>query len=377
MPCIYLCNFDFEHELENGSAFRSRCVEINRMLSHCWTPMVRGGDLIGCLDSRGKLILTDAISMNPVERKITGEDWRLLPWGWSVTAYQIALQLGLRFDAPDTELVRELNRRSFRFNLEREAGILPSGAELIHEKSDLVRAISRLAEHVRWVVKGEFGMSGRERILGRGGTLDEPAGNWVSRQLRRNGSLVFEPWLKSIREVGISFDISRSGTVKLIGIAELLTDGGGTYRGSRFAHVSELKAWESAISIGQEIATGIGARGYFGPLGIDSMEYEDPDGTRRIRAVQDLNVRYTMGRVALAWLDELATGEYGSWLRVRKNRNKEWGQTDFKFGEARLSSRGGCLNDDSRWYFITAPSDVSRLAAEKFLTEGDPGVSET
>ncbi|OYW15327.1 MAG: hypothetical protein B7Z55_15100, partial [Planctomycetales bacterium 12-60-4] len=43
------------------------------------------------------------------------------------------------------------------------------------------------------------------------------------------------------------------------------------------------------------------AAGYFGPVGIDAMWYRDANGKLACRPLQDINARWTMGRLALGW----------------------------------------------------------------------------
>ena len=74
--------------------------------------------------------------------------------------------------------------------------------------------------------------------------------------------------------------------------------------------------------------------GYFGPLGIDAMLYETPDGQRRWRPLQDINARWTMGRVALGWKRIVPASQHATWLRLRPSHN-DW-----------LGSRHRC---DTNW----------------------------
>ncbi|MCA9097299.1 MAG: hypothetical protein KDA36_02895, partial [Planctomycetaceae bacterium] len=290
MPRIFLSNFDFEHELAGGVTGREdrRLAEINRSLSICWEPLIGEGDLIANVAAGGTLEFLDARTMLPTGQRPTKTDWKLVPWGWSESAREIALNLGLQIDVPNPEIVRRVNRRSFRFELEREFEIGPVDSVLIRSEADLRQAIQAYSSGDRWVVKAEFGMSGRERIVGRGSVLTEAAGNWLARQLQSGGVLVFEPWLKGIREAGLLYEIPRVSSPQFIGVAELLTDSRGTYLGSRFGHSSDALGWEEAIEMGLRVSQRLQEAGYFGPLGIDVMEYDTPDGVRKIRMLQDL-----------------------------------------------------------------------------------------
>ncbi|MCA9093650.1 MAG: hypothetical protein KDA68_09205 [Planctomycetaceae bacterium] len=373
MPRIFLSNFDFEHELAGGVTGREdrRLAEINRSLSICWGPLIGEGDLIVNVAAGGTLEFLDARTMLPTVQRPTKTDWKLVPWGWSESAREIALNLGLQIDVPNPEIVRRVNRRSFRFELEREFEIGPVDSVLIRSEADLRQAIQAYSSGDRWVVKAEFGMSGRERIVGRGSVLTEAVGNWLARQLQSGGVLVFEPWLNAIREAGLLYEIPRESSPKFIGVAELLTDSGGTYLGSRFGHSSDALGWEEAIEMGLRVSQRLQEAGYFGPLGIDVMEYDTPDGVRKIRMLQDLNARLTMGRLALAWRDRITQNECAVWLHLKRRRGDEspklhpdWPADAQIVGESSGNQKSDVIANLS-WYCIEAASPASRLVAER------------
>lgn len=375
MPRIFLSNFDFEHELAGGVTGREdrRLAEINRSLSICWGPLIGEGDLIVSVAAGGTLEFLDARTMQPTDRRPTETDWKFVPWGWSESAREIALNLGLQIDAPNPKIVRQVNRRSFRIELEREFEIGPVDSVLIRSEADLRQAIQAYSSGDRWVVKAEFGMSGRERILGRGSVLTEAVGNWLARQLQSGWVLVFEPWLNAIREAGLLYEIPRESSPQFFGVAELLTDSGGTYLGSRFGHSSDVLGWEEAVEMGLRVSRRLQEAGYFGPLGIDVMEYEAPCGARKIRMLQDLNARLTMGRLALAWRDRISEDECAVWLHLKRRRENgspmlhpDWPADARIVGESSGKQESDVIANLS-WYCIAAASPESRLAAEKLI----------
>lgn len=56
--------------------------------------------------------------------------------------------------------------------------------------------------------------------------------------------------------------------------------------------------------------------GYNGPIGVDSMVYYGPDDGPELRSVQDVNGRFTMGRIALEWFRKFAESNRPAWLLI-------------------------------------------------------------
>jgi len=143
-------------------------------------------------------------------------------------------------------------------------------------------------------------MSGREAMRSRGATLEENLRNWAEKRLATSGPIVFEPIVERVAEAGIQIEIPQTGSPTLVGITPLLVDASGVYRGSRFGcPPEEIACWKPAVDVALGTANELQRTGYFGPLGIDAMQYRNSDGEVRLRPLQDLNARYTMGRLAL------------------------------------------------------------------------------
>jgi len=170
-----------------------------------------------------------------------------------------------------------------------------------------------------WLLKANFGMSGREAVRGRGTLLDEKTRNWAQRRLTAAGPITFEPIVERLAEAGIQLEVPQSGSPLLIGVTPLLVDGSGVYRGSRLGcPAKELEGWQPAVETAKRVARRIQQLGYFGPLGIDAMQYRDEAGESRLRLLQDINARYTMGRLALGFSRALPSGWCGTWLHFNR-----------------------------------------------------------
>lgn len=305
MPKLFYGNFSFEHQLAGDYAgeLPGRLRRLDAEMAAVWEAVAETGDCIWMPE-------------RPNERP---DGLTLCPWGWSAEVVRFARKSGLRIDAPPLDVVRQANGRGFSFDLERKFGCGPEDAAVVESLDELHAAIKE-ADGVdeRWVVKAEFGMSARERVLGQGNDIPEPDRNWIRKRLAADGWVYFEPWLNREAEAGLQFTVGTDGQVSFDGTTLLLTDRHGRYLGSRFASDATFDdEWGDAIDVGLQVAARLSAMGYFGPLGIDAMRYRDSASNQRLRAIQDINARYTMGAMALGFRRRLKPGEFGSWLHVR------------------------------------------------------------
>jgi hypothetical protein len=263
----------------------------------------------------------------------------ICPWGWTNAVRDWASRCGWVYEAPLNDVVATANSRQFSHSLEQEFDLGLAGSMVVSSLDELhLAAYSMPRRCERWVVKANFGMSARERILGKGRVPDTPTVNWVRKRLEVDGAVFFEPWVERIEEVGLQFQVPQVGPPQFQGCTPLLTLPSGQYRGSRFAcDVALGESWQEAIDVGMQAAKRVQELGYFGPLGIDAVRYRDDAGKERLRPLQDINARWTMGRFALGLRRLLAPGEVGTWLHVNWSRDPsvspgEW----FKLIERRL-----------------------------------------
>lgn len=323
MPRLHFGNFDVEHEwADPGYARRPAVARLNAELTSVflgiaddgdtiWTPEPLERDFAAFATDSGLPAVTFTTARNAADSAAEFQ-----PWGWSREAMDMAAALGAKCDSPSLEAVRAVNARSFSMQIEEGAGVAPEQQRTIRSGSQLDEAFAALPDaDSPWVLKAEFGMSGRERHLGRGRPTNLGVHTWTRRRVERDGCVVFEPWLDVADEVGIQFTVIRNAPPTFEGIVENLVESNGQYRGSLFRTDDELEAeWAAAIEFGRGVADHVRTRGYFGPLGIDACRYRIGDDVR-LRPLQDLNARMTMGRLALGFRDRF--GEDGAWIHVR------------------------------------------------------------
>ncbi|MDB5335695.1 MAG: hypothetical protein JWN70_1314 [Planctomycetaceae bacterium] len=325
MPRIFVGNFDFEHELTSGRRELSRDVQkLAADLVSAWLSIADADDVIWSPTGVPTFDFQDLQSRGfQLSRFISrefdlpdGENWELVPWGWTTDLVKWGSSHGWNCPAPPIDIVQHVNSRIFRWQLEQELGIALPGSAVLRSVEELVAHTAEHAAHgAGWVLKANFGMAGRERILGRGPLPGDPVLNWARKRFAQSAGLVFEPWVERVSEAGLQWNIPSAGEPQLLGITPLLTDASGTYRGSRLSCTAEeLAGWQPAIEKALQVAYRVQQSGYWGPMGLDAMQYRTPDGQVRCRPLQDLNARYTMGRMALGLKRFVPGGCEADWL---------------------------------------------------------------
>jgi hypothetical protein len=225
-------------------------------------------------------------------------DYLFTPWGWTPKALSVGQESGAKVShqIPFNTVMR-VNSKLWSHALEIELGWALSGAMTASTIEELQEGIRRACPEAndKWVIKSPFGFAARDRVLGRGPSLEEAQGRWVERQLQRGEQLIFQPWLDVVREYGVVMEISPAGDCIVHGISDLQTNGAGTGRGYLLGRSPSA---QRAVEL-KEIAQTIGARlfkeGYYGPVGIDALEHAGG-----LHPLLEINARYTMGFVAVA-----------------------------------------------------------------------------
>ncbi len=332
MPRLFVGNFHFEHELTAVAGWHPsaalRRMSAERVVSwislaedgdRIWTPEPISEDFWNSLAKHGLPHVRGVVDLDSAARNVH----EVIPWGWSARTRAISGTTA----QPSDSSVRQGNSREWSFAEEQELGVALIGAARLERIEDLFEAVRRsaselsepVADHA-WVVKANFGMAARERLLGRGPTLTPPQQDWLSRRLAADGAVFFEPWLQRRAEVGIQWTLPPlgQGEPKLEGVTPLLCDSQGGYRGSECSLDASIPHdWQRAVEVCEQVAKRLQTLGYFGPLGIDAAIYEDAAGTAHVRPLQDINARFTMGRLALGFRWMLRSGERGVWRHGR------------------------------------------------------------
>lgn len=334
MPRVFISNFDFEHQLAGVN--RKSSYQIARDLSSTWLAIAKPEDVIeGLVDvddefeaelaKIGRVLKGVGATAKSVRQgyRHDGPHGPLqpMPWGWSDELHKERSAHAAE-PIPDVRYVKAVNSRRFSHDLERTLRCrLPSASQVQTAREFRYSALDLADRGIGWIAKAEFSMSSRERIISRDAPTDEHS-RWVQSRINENGVVFVEPLLNIVEEAGAQFEIAKNGDISRLGLTGLMTTDDGRFAGIWLNRPSPYEqqftaAEETAFTAARHIAE----TGYFGPLGIDMACYIAADGVT-VRPLQDINARFTMGRLALGFTDVLRSGEQAIWLFV------PWGQAD-------------------------------------------------
>jgi hypothetical protein len=219
----------------------------------------------------------------------------------------------------DAETVRRLHDKAWAIQLAEAEFLDPPilrglatdfSAEALRRSGaaeEIARVLESWPEWAReqFTLKPRIGTSGRGRVAGSGGRVNDEMRGGFERLADRGGA-VLEPWLERLADASAQLHIAEDGTVTLLGTLEIVATAAGQPRGHRGELDSRGRPRtglpeEEALREAAGIAGGAAAReGYRGPCGIDAIVFRAAgDGTRSFRPLVEFNARFTAGIVAL------------------------------------------------------------------------------
>ncbi len=245
-----------------------------------------------------------------------------MPWGWSRSTLREFRSMGLENLPSDEQVqaIRDLSHRRTSITLLKSLGISPDMLPL--QFSDADAAIAAVSSMGNCVLKMPWSGSGR-------GVFHS---NHISRTMlektvrdvvHRQGSIIVEHELKKERDFATLF-YSDGQNISYRGLSLFITDSHGHYQGNMLMPQVQL-----AEFLGVEIApiatavaeklTSIIAPMYQGWLGVDMMLYKDASGDTAVWPCVEINLRMTMGVLALYVAKRVTNYGNNGLLTVSKN----------------------------------------------------------
>jgi uncharacterized ferritin-like protein (DUF455 family) len=218
-----------------------------------------------------------------------------------------------------------------------------------------IAAIRRRGHH-KIVVKEALGLAGSNAMRLFEPELLESHRRWIENAVAHGHQLVVEPWLE--RELDFSVQLEMTGDgLKLCGYTGLINDARGQFQGNIAAPGHQKKIPANVIAqfpeppdVAQrlhqlyadifDLLDGELRRAhYLGPVGIDAFVYRDAEGRCRLKPIVEINPRYTMGRLSVELMKNVAPGSQGVFRLMSRKQIQAAGFADFSAYERSLSKR--------------------------------------
>lgn len=235
-------------------------------------------------------------------------DLQIVPWGWDFSVISMLRRHGVAPQLlPTDEMLRTITSLSHRRTTiefhKRLCSIgLSSDEDIPAELSDIDSISDYLSLNLHCYLKAPWSSSGRGVVSADSISYDKVM-QWARGTLRRQGSILAEPaWDKTL-DFATEWDCD-GGKALFAGYSVFTTAATGQYCGNMLRGQAELKSiinqsidadLDGIVAAQKEIIDQLIAPHYSGPLDIDMLA----DRSRRVNACVEINLRLTMGRIAL------------------------------------------------------------------------------
>jgi uncharacterized ferritin-like protein (DUF455 family) len=247
----------------------------------------------------------------------------LRPWARTPDAEPVIKELGVACAPTAPGLFSKAVHAQFLSSLlDGSEGSMLCPLEVVGEEVFSVEAVRSWIKNCAFgecVLKAPFSTAGRDRRIRSVSTpLGQEEEEWIAEMLRKQKSLVLEPWLDRVVDFSVQYDAEGDGRLRRRGIVVLENSKKGQFRSATVAdrftdfldEETRRALFEGASSRGHLIEflddwlepalrELLRSHRYAGPLGVDAFLYRDEAGAVCIKPVVEINPRYTMGRVAV------------------------------------------------------------------------------
>ncbi|MBQ7634066.1 MAG: hypothetical protein IJS89_00640 [Bacteroidaceae bacterium] len=245
-------------------------------------------------------------------------DWdkveRIEPWGWDAALVHHLRMAGAPSRLlPDSDTLDTLRHLSSRETSVRLLATLDKptcvASAYLQRWNDV---IDFAAEHKSVLVKAPWSCSGRGLVHLSTPPSDEERRR-VENILRKQGAVAVETYLPRTADFAMEFVAEADGTVRFRGLSCFLTDSDGHYLGNLVASDEDILQRLAPFpfeQVKEQVRRGLErllAGRYIGPLGVDMLQFRSPEGIA-LHPCVEINLRHTMGAVALSLLGGLPAG---------------------------------------------------------------------
>lgn len=315
MPSLHIFNADHDYALGSGSI--------------SYTPPRQVYDMMHRLAGLPTLWAEDADCIAaPDAKSLAAIDWlkidSIKPWGWNLPLRRLLLRAGapalLLPSEADIATLRDLSHRRTSILLNRHlqtSGINGIDSDSMpRELTDADECMKILADVPQSYFKAPWSSSGRGVLRCDGMALPDVR-RWIEGIIRRQGSVMHET--EATRRLDCaSLWVCSEGEARYLGLSIFHTSFRGKYHGNicapqsmleeRFAEVCDVPL-HSILKAQKKALSEIIAPHYSGPAGIDMIVTD----TRLLRPCIEINLRTTMGHVAMRYRHRLERDFGGEW----------------------------------------------------------------
>ncbi len=269
---------------------------------------------------------------------VTGENleqWEAgeyCPWGWSPRMYFLLREKHIGEWKPEwKELYGRRTAATCLQTLCRKLGFVEK--ETLPVVCETIRDIENAAKGGRYLAKAPWSSSGRGLLKISGEEIPSKNREWLGGILKKQGFVMLEKEQERVADFAMEFHTC-GGKVEFRGLSCFMTGEAGEYIGNYVgdqqtmeerltAWVEKEKLEHIKTALIQLLTEEIAPR-YNGYMGVDMMIYRNPQGKICIQPCLEINLRYTMGILAL-FLSErfVAEGAEGTFSIVHYNSDGE------------------------------------------------------
>lgn len=228
----------------------------------------------------------------------------------------------------------------------------------VRDPASALNLIAHLREQgvARVVAKEALGLAGQNALRLWEPEVLENQRRWLERATDGGRSIVIEPWLARVHDFSVQWEMEATG-LRRCGFTTLVNDLRGQYQANWAAPQFERRPPASVAEAFPEVRHAAGAieelygqlahrlepalraLGYRGPVGVDAFVYRADDGRFRLKPIVELNPRFTMGRLTLELMRQVAPGSYGVFRLVNASMLRAQGGASFTDFARQLTER--------------------------------------
>lgn len=259
-----------------------------------------------------------ALPGHPSPRMLTGPQPQAADGAWAAFAERPGPPARDRWavTAPAAlPAARRVNDRRFAAELAQRLGVAPAGAAEVRSLDELARHLAAggadASPTAQWICKAPLSAAGRDRVIGGGAAPADELERAVARLLQRFGTLMFEPWLERVADLGVCALVDDAGVTRRPPHTMVTSERGG-FLGIRLgAPPLSLSQQTQLDAVVDQVGASLAEAGYRGPFAVDAFLHRTRGGEVALRPLCEINGRLSFGWLAAAAAERLGARELG------------------------------------------------------------------